>query len=334
MGEDEPRPGSKVVTDYLDRLPGLIADLEQLRFNVVGYGCTTCIGNTGPLPDAVSKEIADDGLVVSAVLIGQPQLRGPRPPRGAGQLPRLAAAGRRLRPGRAEWTSTGTPSRSAPARDGQPVFLTDIWPTHEEVAAVIDKSIKEESFKRIYGEVYEGDANWKALQVPTGDLYAWDAELHLHRQPAVLRGHERRRRRRSARSPGAGAGAARRQHHDRPHLARPATSRRTRRPGKYLLEHGVEPQDFNQYGARRGNHEVMMRGTFANVRLKNLLVRRDGRERAASRATCRTAPADEHLRRRDGVPEGRRAADRHRPARNTARARRATGPRRGRTCSA
>ncbi len=178
-------------------------------------------------------------------------------------------------------------------RDGKPVFLKDIWPTHEEVAAVIEKSIKKESFERIYGSVFEGDASWKALQRADRRPLRVGRQFHLHREPAVLRRHDDDAAAGARDHRGARAGAARRQHHHRPHLARPATSRRIRPPGKYLMEHGVEPKDFNSYGSRRGHHEVMMRGTFANVRLQepaHPAARGRRVSRAASRGTCPDGP--------------------------------------------
>src|SRR5262245_21723055 len=262
-------PGSRVVTDYLTD-SGLGDALDKLRFNVVGYGCTTCIGNSGPLPDAVSKEIAANGLVVSAVLSGNRNFEGRvHPEVRANYLasPPLvvayALAGRVDIDWQTEPVGTG--------RDGQAVYLRDIWPTHDEVTKVIEKSIKVDAFKRIYGSVFEGDATWKALRVPTGDLYAWDASSTYIANPPYFAGmtttppavHE---------IAGARVLTVLGDSITTDHISPAGNIKKESPAGKYLLDHGIEQRDFNSYGSRRGHHEVMMRGTFANVRLKNLLV--------------------------------------------------------------
>jgi aconitate hydratase len=262
-------PGSQVVTDYLTA-GGLIEDLNKLRFNVVGYGCTTCIGNSGPLPEPVSKEIAEGGLVVSAVLSGNRNFEGRvHPEVRANYLasPPLVVAYALAGRVDIDWEKEPVGKSS----DGRDVFLKDIWPTHEEVQEVIAKSIKQESFKRIYGSVYKGDARWQALQVPSGDLYSWDAgstyianppyfEKMGVMPPAI------------AEITGARVLALLGDSITTDHISPAGNIKKDSPAGKYLLGHGVEQKDFNQYGARRGHHEVMMRGTFANVRLKNLLV--------------------------------------------------------------
>jgi aconitate hydratase len=262
-------PGSKVVTDYLTD-SGLIDDLDKLRFNVVGYGCTTCIGNSGPLPEAVSKEIHDHGLVVSAVLSGNRNFEGRvHPEVRANYLasPPLVVAYALAGKVDIDWEIEPV----GIGADAQPVYLRDIWPTHEEVQAVIDKSIHRESFKRIYGSVFDGDANWKALRVPTGELYTWDASSTYIANPPYFRGM-------GVTPPpvaeitGARALAVLGDSITTDHISPAGNIKRDSPAGKYLLEHGVEQKDFNQYGARRGHHEVMVRGTFANVRLKNQLV--------------------------------------------------------------
>ena len=263
-------PGSQVVTDYLT-VGGLIEDLNKLRFNVVGYGCTTCIGNSGPLPESVSKEITESGLVVSAVLSGNRNFEGRvHPEVRANYLasPPLVVA--YAIAGRVDIDWDNEPIGTDPA--GNPVKLADIWPTHQEVAEVIGRSITREAFERIYGSVYEGDPQWKALQVPTGALYSWDASSTYIANPPYFRG--------MGKDPvpvteitGARVLALLT---DRPittdHISPAGNIKKDSPAGKYLLERGVEQKDFNQYGARRGHHEVMMRGTFANVRLRNLLV--------------------------------------------------------------
>ena len=262
-------PGSQVVTDYLTNA-GVLADLEKLRFHVVGYGCTTCIGNSGPLPEAVSKEIASEGLVVSAVLSGNRNFEGrvhaevranylASPP----LVVAYALAGRVDIDWETEPVGTGS--------DGNPVFLRDIWPTHEEVSRAVASSIKKESFERIYSAVYEGDAMWKELNVPTGDLYAWIANSTYIANPPYFRGMGVIPSA-IAEITGARVLALLGDSITTDHISPAGGIKRTTPAGQYLLANGVEQRDFNQYGARRGHHEVMMRGTFANVMLRNLLV--------------------------------------------------------------
>jgi aconitate hydratase len=262
-------PGSQVVTDYLTE-GGLIEDLNALRFNVVGYGCTTCIGNSGPLPEEVSKEVGEGQLVVSAVLSGNRNFEGRvHPEVRANYLasPPLVVA--YALAGRVDIDWEKEPVGQDPA--GKDVFLKDIWPTHQEVQEVMERAIKTESFKRIYGAVYEGDARWKSLQVPTGDLYAWDAGSTYIANPPYFQTmgvmpsamYE---------IVGARVLALLGDSITTDHISPAGNIKKDSPAGRYLLEHGVEPKDFNQYGARRGNHEVMMRGTFANVRLRNHLV--------------------------------------------------------------
>ncbi|MDB5306368.1 MAG: acnA [Gemmataceae bacterium] len=262
-------PGSKVVTDYL-ATAGVLADLEQLRFNLVGYGCTTCIGNSGPLPDAVVKEIHAEGLVVSAVLSGNRNFEGRvHPEVRANYLasPPLVVAYALAGKVDIDWETepVGT------GADGQPVFLRDLWPTHEEVQTAIAAAMKEDSFKRIYAHVYDGDANWKALNVPTGDLYQWDPSSTYIANPPYFVGMT------TTPPPVAEIAGARvlallGDSITTDHISPAGSIKKDSPAGAYLIDHGVPPKDFNQYGARRGNHEVMMRGTFANVRLKNALV--------------------------------------------------------------
>jgi aconitate hydratase len=262
-------PGSQVVTDYLSD-SGLLPDLEKLRFNVVGYGCTTCIGNAGPLPPAVSAEIASGGLVVSAVLSGNRNFEGRiHPEVRANYLasPPLVVAYALAGKIDIDWDSDALGTDS----NGKQVFLKDIWPTHEEVAAVIGKSVKQEAFQKIYSSVYEGDANWKALRVPTGDLYAWDAASTYIANPPYFNGMKREWPKLSEIT-GARVLAFLGDSITTDHISPAGSIKKDSPAGTYLISRGVEPKDFNSYGSRRGNHEVMMRGTFANVRLKNLLV--------------------------------------------------------------
>jgi aconitate hydratase len=240
-------PGSKVVTEYLEAA-GLLTYLERLNFYVVGYGCTTCIGNSGPLPPAISKAIDDK---VRANYLASPPL-----------VVAYALAGT------ANIDLTSEPLGND--KDGKPVFLKDIWPTQKEVSDAIDKSVTPPMFKSVYADVYAGDAQWQSLKVPEGDLYAWENDSTYVKNPPYFDGM----------TPQPGAV-------DPVHGARvlallgdsittdhisPAGSIKADGPaGKYLQEHGVKKDDFNSYGSRRGNHEVMVRGTFANVRLRNQL---------------------------------------------------------------
>ena len=262
-------PGSKVVTDYLTRAK-LLPDLEALRFNVVGYGCTTCIGNSGPLSDAISKEILGEGLVVSAVLSGNRNFEGRvHPEVRANYLasPPLVVAYALAGKVDIDWETEPVGIGS----DGQPVYLRDIWPTHEEVARTIDVAIGDDSYSRIYSGVFDGDQHWKGLNVPTGDRYAWDASSTYIQNPPYFVGMT------TTPPPvreisGARVLALLGDSITTDHISPAGNIKKDGPAGKFLVEHGVQPRDFNSYGARRGNHEVMMRGTFANVRLKNQLV--------------------------------------------------------------
>ncbi|MGA9587718.1 MAG: aconitate hydratase AcnA, partial [Terracidiphilus sp.] len=261
-------PGSRVVTDYYQK-SGLLPYLEKLRFNVVGYGCTTCIGNSGPLPADVSKSIDEHGLVAVSVLSGNRNFEGRvnvdvranylmSPP----LVVAYALAGR-----------IGHNFDIEPlGRDqqGKPVYLKDIWPTQQEVAAAIDKGLSSESFRKEYATVSDGDASWQGLSFPTGDVYKWEPDSTYIRQAPYFDGMKRQP------APvtdilGARVLAVLGDSVTTDHIS-PAGSIKANGPaGKYLAEHGVKPADFNSYGSRRGNHEVMVRGTFANVRLRNKL---------------------------------------------------------------
>lgn len=262
-------PGSKVVTDYLSD-SGLLPELEKLRFHVVGYGCTTCIGNSGPLPDAVSKEIHDEGLVVSAVLSGNRNFEGRvHPEVRANYLasPPLVVAYALAGKVDIDWENEPVGAD----KSGGPVYLKDIWPTQAEVQAVIDRSIKQDSFRRIYGQVFEGDANWKGLDVPTGDLYRWDPASTYIANPPYFQDTG------VAPPPvgeivGARVLALLGDSITTDHISPAGSIKKDSPAGQYLIDHGVPPREFNSYGSRRGHHDVMVRGTFANVRLKNLLV--------------------------------------------------------------
>jgi aconitate hydratase len=261
-------PGSRVVTDYYQKA-GLLPYLEKLRFNVVGYGCTTCIGNSGPLPADVSKSIEEHGLVAVSVLSGNRNFEGRvNVDVRANYLmsPPLVVA----------YALAGKIGHNFDAEplgkdnDGAPVYLRDIWPTQAEVAAAIAQAVSSEGFRKEYATVSEGDASWQGLSFPTGDVYQWEANSTYIRKAPYFDGIT------MTPAPVAGISGARvlavlGDSVTTDHIS-PAGSIKTNGPaGKYLAEHGVKPADFNSYGSRRGNHEVMVRGTFANVRLRNKL---------------------------------------------------------------
>jgi aconitate hydratase len=261
-------PGSKVVTDYLIEA-GLMRSLETLRFHLVGYGCTTCIGNSGPLPPAVSKGIEEGDLVVAAVLSGNRNFEGRvHPEVRANYLasPPLVVA--YALAGRMDIDLYTEPLGHD--AQGKPVLLRDIWPTQQEVSETIARCVRSEMFHKEYGEVFQGDATWRAMPVPEGDLFRWDDASTYVKDPPYFEGMTMQP------APVADIRGARvlavlGDSITTDHIS-PAGSIKAQSPaGRYLIEHGVEPKDFNSYGSRRGNHEVMVRGTFANVRLKNLL---------------------------------------------------------------
>jgi aconitate hydratase len=261
-------PGSKVVTDYLDKA-GLTQYFDALGFHLVGYGCTTCIGNSGPLPDEVSNIVADKNLVVCSVLSGnrnfegriQSQVRAnylASPP----LVVAYALAGR--------MTIDLTTEPIGQDRNGKDVYLREIWPTEREIQASMLSAVKAEMFQKQYANVFEGDERWRSLHVPTGDLFAWDPHSTYVRKPPFVEGISRHP------APLTDITSARvlallGDSVTTDHIS-PAGSIPSDSPaGKYLIAQGVNPTDFNSYGARRGNHEVMMRGTFANIRLRNQL---------------------------------------------------------------
>ena len=261
-------PGSKVVTDYLKEA-GLDQALDALRFNLVGYGCTTCIGNSGPLPHEISQAIQDDDLVVAAVLSGNRNFEGRiNSDVRANYLasPPLVVA----------YALAGTMDIDllndpiGQSAEGQPVYLKDIWPTQREVSDTVQKAVKSEMFEKEYGEVFTGDERWNSLAVPEGDLFEWDDQSTYVKNPPYFQGMP------AAPPPIAEIKDARvlavlGDSITTDHIS-PAGSIKVQGPaGKYLTEHGVAVADFNSYGSRRGNHEVMVRGTFANVRLRNKL---------------------------------------------------------------
>jgi aconitate hydratase len=261
-------PGSRVVTDYYDKA-GLTQWLDKLRFNTVGYGCTTCIGNSGPLPSDISKAIEDHSLVAVSVLSGNRNFEG--------RINSEVRANYLMSPplvvayalaGRIDHDFDNDPIGKDKA--GKPVFLRDLWPTQQEVSNVIASAVTSEMFTKEYATVTEGDANWQKLSFPSGNVYQWEQDSTYIRkapyfdgmpaQPAPVKEIS-----------GARVLAVLGDSVTTDHIS-PAGSIKLNGPaGKYLTEHGVKPADFNSYGSRRGNHEVMVRGTFANVRLRNKL---------------------------------------------------------------
>jgi aconitate hydratase len=262
-------PGSKVVTDYYEKA-GLMDDLEALGFYHVGYGCTTCIGNSGPLAEEISQAVSDNDLAVTAVLSGNRNFEGRINPDV--KMNYLASPPLVIAYALAgtmdfdfEKQPLGTDS------DGKDVFLADIWPEASEVQATIDSSISTEMFQTQYASVFEGDERWRSLPTPEGDTFEWDGESTYVRKPPYFDGMT------LAPQPVTDISNARvlallGDSVTTDHIS-PAGSIKADSPaGRYLSDHGIERADFNSYGSRRGNHEVMIRGTFANIRLKNLLL--------------------------------------------------------------
>src|SRR5580704_7113760 len=261
-------PGSKVVSDYLDDA-GLTPYLEKLRFNLVGYGCTTCIGNSGPLPEPVADAVQKEKLVVAAVLSGNRNFEG--------RINALVRANYLASPplvvayalaGRVDIDLQHDPIGSD--QSGKDVYLKDIWPSPEEVNAVVKRSVRSEMFHKEYSEVFEGDQRWNTVKVPEGDLYEWnDSSTYIRKPPYFENMADPKTSVRDLDGLNVLAllGDSVTTDHISPAGSIPADSP----AGKFLIEHGVKPADFNSYGARRGNHEVMVRGTLANIRLRNQL---------------------------------------------------------------
>jgi aconitate hydratase len=262
-------PGSKVVRDYLERA-GLTPYLEKLKFHIVGYGCTTCIGNSGPLAEEISKAIDEQNLVVASVLSGNRNFEGRiNPDVRANYLmsPPLVVAFALA--GRIDIDLR----KDAIANDkqGKPVYLADIWPSRSEVDEAVKQSISADMFRRSYSEVYHGDERWRGLPVPKGETYAWDKDSTYIRRAPYFDGMTLKPAAvddiRNARVLAVLGDSV-----TTDHISPAGSIKKDSPAGKYLIEHGVKPADFNSYGSRRGNHEVMVRGTFANVRLRNKMV--------------------------------------------------------------
>ncbi len=265
-------PGSTVVTDYLEKA-GLTEYLDQLQFNLVGYGCTTCIGNSGPLPEEISAAVEEKDLAVCAVLSGNRNFEGRiNQDVKANYLasPPLVVA--YALAGRMDLDLTSEPLGEG--SDGEPVYLRDIWPDAGEIKELVGRSIASEMFTRNYGEVFSGDETWNAVEIPQGDRYTWPDSTYV-RRPSFFEGMP-------AEAPGiepikgARVLALLGDSITTDHISPAGAIKKDSPAGKWLIEQGVEPRDFNSYGSRRGNHEVMIRGTFANIRMRNLLVDRAG----------------------------------------------------------
>ncbi|WSA41260.1 aconitate hydratase AcnA [Streptomyces sp. NBC_01808] len=259
-------PGSKVVMDYYDRA-GLTPYLDKLGFNLVGYGCTTCIGNSGPLPEEISKAVNEHDLAVTSVLSGNRNFEGrinPDVKMNYLASPPLVVA--YALAGTMKTDITREPLGTD--KEGKPVYLKDIWPSEQEVEQVVAAAIGEEMFTESYQDVFAGDEQWQALPIPTGDTFAWDAESTYVRKPPYFEG--------MGMDPapvediaGARVLALLGDSVTTDHISPAGAIKADTPAGKYLTEHGVTRRDFNSYGSRRGNHEVMIRGTFANIRLRN-----------------------------------------------------------------
>ncbi|MFJ8106485.1 aconitate hydratase AcnA [Streptomyces sp. NPDC096132] len=259
-------PGSKVVTDYFDKA-GLTPYLDKVGFNLVGYGCTTCIGNSGPLPEEVSKAVNDHDLAVTSVLSGNRNFEGrinPDVKMNYLASPPLVVAYALAGSMKVDITRDALGAD----QDGNPVFLKDIWPSEAEVNDVVANAIGEDMFSKSYQDVFAGDAQWQALSIPTGDTFEWDAESTYVRKPPYFEGMTMETTPVSDIT-GARVLAKLGDSVTTDHISPAGAIKADTPAGKYLTEHGVERRDFNSYGSRRGNHEVMIRGTFANIRLRN-----------------------------------------------------------------
>jgi len=261
-------PGSKVVTEYLERA-GLTDDLEALGFHLVGYGCTTCIGNSGPLPQVISDVVQAEDLAVVSVLSGNRNFEGrinPDVRMNYLASPPLCVA----------YAIAGTMDIDlldeplGQDEEGNDVFLKDVWPSEQEVAETVEEAVRSDMFRKSYGEVYAGDERWNSLEVPTGDRFAWDEESTYVRQPPYFEDFPEEP---SAVEDIEGARVLAKLGDSvtTDHISPAGAIKEASPAGAYLKEHGVQKKDFNSYGARRGNHEVMVRGTFANIRLRNQL---------------------------------------------------------------
>jgi aconitate hydratase len=261
-------PGSKVVTDYLID-SGLMTYLEALKFHLVGYGCTTCIGNSGPLPEPVSKEVADNTLTVAAVLSGNRNFEGRVNPQVKANYlasPPLVVA--YALAGRVDIDLVTEPLGNG--RDGEPVFLKDIWPTQAEIQSTVERHVRADMFEREYSKVFEGDSMWRGVKTPSGDTFAWDPASTYVKFPPYFEAM------RDPSAPledihGARLLAMLGDSITTDHISPAGNIAKDSPAARFLMERGVQPRDFNSYGSRRGNDDVMVRGTLANIRLRNEL---------------------------------------------------------------
>jgi aconitate hydratase len=260
-------PGSKVVTEYLDRA-GLTGPLEELGFNLVGYGCTTCIGNSGPLPPEISQAVNEHDLAVVSVLSGNRNFEGRI--NADVKMNYLASP-----PLCVAYALVGTMDADivndplGEDADGNPVYLRDVWPSEQEVALTVEQAVQSDMFRKSYAEVFDGDQRWNSLEVPTGDRFAWSDSTYV-RQPPFFKNLSINPEPLSD-VEGARVLAVLGDSITTDHISPAGSIKRDGPAGSYLQDHGVAPVDFNSYGSRRGNHEVMVRGTFANIRLRNQL---------------------------------------------------------------
>lgn len=266
-------PGSKVVTQYLKR-SGLLEDLEALRFHTVGYGCTSCIGNSGPLPAPIAEAVTQGDLIVASVLSGNRNFEArvhPQVKMNFLMSPMLVVAYALV--GRVDVDLINDPLDYDP--NGRPVYLRDIWPTHEEIREVINNSLKQQDFEDVYSVIFDGETDWKELEAPVGQKFEWNKTSsyireapffeNLSEQPEPIKDIVKAR---VLLYLGDSVTTD--------HISPAGSFDQESAAGKYLMEQGVKPRDFNSYGSRRGNHEVMMRGTFANVRIKNKIAQKEG----------------------------------------------------------
>ena len=325
-------PGSKVVTDYYAKA-GLTDDLEALGFYTVGYGCTVCIGNTGPLIDEVSAAINDNDLAVTAVLSGNRNFEGrisPDVKMNYLASPPLVIAYALAGSMNFDFETDALGQDS----DGNDVFLKDIWPDAAEVQATIDSSISTAMFTKEYGEVFDGDERWRSLPTPDSEVFEWDEQSTYVRKPPYFDGMTLET---TPVSDIAGARVLAKLGDSvtTDHISPAGNIKADSPAGRYLQEHGVDRHDFNSYGSRRGNHEVMIRGTFANIRLKNQLLAPStaGVEGGYTRDfTQQDGPQSFIYDAEHELPGRRHPARDLRAARSTARARVATGRPRAPAC--
>ncbi len=262
-------PGSRVVTNYLEK-SGLMPDLAAMGFNVVGYGCTTCIGNSGPIDEPIAAAVKEQKIIACAVLSGNRNFEGRIHP--LVRMNYLASPPLVVAYALAGSMNTDVATDSlGTGADGKPVYLKDIWPSRSEIQAIVASNLDSRMFRTSYAGVFTGDANWQKVPTPSGQTYAWDEHSTYVRNPPYFAGMTKKP------GPvrdivGARALAVLGDSVTTDHISPAGSIAQDSSAGRYLSEHGVKPRDFNSYGARRGNHEVMMRGTFANIRLRNQLV--------------------------------------------------------------